>query len=315
MAAGNLDKNYVWFGDKIVGSNSAMISALSPSARYGLSVFEGIRGYLREDSYGINVYRLEDHISRLFRSAARLSLPFNYSSSQVSEAVLQTIQANEIQSDCYIRVDVLSTQSGSWHSLEPGTLTVSVNNSVKDENLESRQLTAAITNWKRIDETQMPPSVKTGANYINSRYGYLDVKSAGYDVPIFVNLEGYVSESSGACIMAVIDGQLTTPPTTAQILESITRDSLLSISQDLGILAIERNIHPEELGCASEIFLCGTAVEVAPVISLGGKKIGDGTSGEITKALFEGYLKEVRKISFVPTNKHSTFAVIGNLFN
>lgn len=315
MAVENLNKNYVWFGDKIVESNSAMISALSPSARYGLSVFEGIRGYLRVDSSGINVYRLEDHISRLFRSAERLSLPFHFNFVEVAEAVIKTIQANQIKTDCYIRVDVLSTQSGSWHSLEPGTLTISVSKSLKDENLESRALTAAITNWKRIDETQMPPSIKAGANYINSRYGYLEVKSAGYDVPIFVNLEGFISESSGACIMAVINGQLTTPPTTAQILESITRDTLLTLADDLGIFANERNIHPDELGSATEIFLCGTAAEISPIISLSGKKIGDGTTGKVTQTLFEGYLKEVRNISDVSTKARSIFVDFANQLN
>jgi branched-chain amino acid aminotransferase len=309
------DKSYVWFDDGIVESDLALISAFSPSARYGLSIFEGVRGYLRQDSSGINVYRLDDHIVRLFRSAERLSLPIQSSPLQIKEAINETILANQIKSDCYIRVDVLSTQSGSWHSLEPGTLTITAANSVKEENLDSRALNAAFTNWKRIDESQMPPSIKAGANYINSRYGYLDVKNAGYDVPIFINLEGFISESSGACIMAVIDGELTTPPITAQILHSITRDSLISLSQQLGILAKERNIHPQELENASEIFLCGTAVEIAPIISLSGKKIGTGNPGEITRLLFKGYLKDVRAISDSSQKENSMFLEIGNDIN
>jgi branched-chain amino acid aminotransferase len=261
---------------------------------------------LSEDKGGINVYRLQDHILRLFRSAERLSLPIPHSPAEVIDAVIETINANQINCDCYVRVDVLSTQNGSWHSLEPGTLTISVSRSIKDEKLESRVQSAAITKWKRIDESQMPPSIKAGANYINSRHGYLDVKSAGYDVPIFLNLEGNVAESSGACIMAVIDGQLITPPISAQILESITRDTLITISRNLEFVAVEKNIHPEELQKASELFLCGTSVEIAPITALDGNPVGNGKPGEITKSMFKSYLNEVRKFPNPISHEYST---------
>ena len=311
MNIANHEKSYVWFGDKIVETSTALISALSPSARYGLSVFEGIRGYLSEDKSEINVYRLQDHIFRLFRSARRLSLPIPHSPAEVIDAVIKTIRANEIDCDCYVRVDVLSAQSGSWHSLEPGTLTITVARFIRDERLESRILSAAITTWKRIDESQMPPSIKAGANYINSRYGYLDVKSAGYDVPIFLNLEGNVSESSGACIMAVIDGQLITPPISAQILESITRDTLMTLSKGLEFVVTERNIHPEELRKASELFLCGTTVEIAPVTTLEGNPVGSGIPGEVTKMMFKSYLNEVRRVPESISNEQSTRLRVG----
>ncbi len=300
------EKNFVWFGDKVVETKMALISAFSPSARYGLSVFEGIRGYLSEDKSGINVYRLQDHILRLFRSAERLSLPISHSPAEVMHAVIQTIKANQINCDCYVRVDILSTQNGSWHSIDPGTLTISVTRSIKDEKLESRVQSASITKWKRIDESQMPPSIKAGANYINSRYGYLEVKSAGFDVPIFLNLEGHVAESSGACIMAVIDGQVITPPISAQILESITRDTLITMSRNLEFVVVEKNIHPEDLRKASEIFLCGTSVEIAPIIALDGKPVGNGKPGEVTKSMLRSYLKEVRELPKSKSHDHST---------
>jgi branched-chain amino acid aminotransferase len=307
MSASNQNKGYVWFGDKLVPTEKALISALSPSARYGLSVFEGIRGYLTEDFIGLNIYRLEDHISRLFESAERLSIPIPSKKAEIVDAVIKTIKANEIKNDCYIRVDVLSAQSGSWHSLEPGLLTIAASNSVKEANLESRTQTAAISTWKRIDESQMPPSVKAGANYINSRYGYLEVKSAGYDVPIFLNLQGFISESSGACIMAVINGCLVTPPTTAQILNSITRDTLLNLAKELRIESTVRDIHPDELNLATEIFLCGTAVEIAPIVEVNGKRVGFGSPGSTSRTLFENYLKEVRSNLQSHSTRRSTF--------
>jgi branched-chain amino acid aminotransferase len=153
----------------------------------------------------------------------------------------------------------------------------------------------------------MPPSVKAGANYLNSRYGYLDVKSAGYDVPIFLNLQGFISESSGACIMAVINGFLVTPPTTAQILNSITRDTLLNLAKDLRIDSMVRDIHPDELNLATEIFLCGTAVEIAPIVEVNGKRVGFGSPGSTSRTLFENYVKEVRSNLQSHSTRRSTF--------
>jgi branched-chain amino acid aminotransferase len=286
--------SYVWLGNGIIDSEKAHISAVSPSARYGLSVFEGLRGYLSANKKSLNIFRLDDHLKRLSRSAEKLSIPLGLTLTEIYNAIKQTIIANEISNDCYIRVDLLSANGGSWHSLEPGVLTVTVDPSITPLNLESRLVSAEISTWRRIHESQMPPSVKAGANYINSRYGYLEVKQAGFDVPIFLNLEGSISESSGACIMAVTNGQLLTPPLTAQILNSITRETLLDLSKHLGIKAITRDIFPEELSHVDELFLCGTAVEIAPIGMLSGNTIGDGTPGEITRLLFENYLKEVR---------------------
>jgi branched-chain amino acid aminotransferase len=214
----------------------------------------------------------------------------------IQNAIAQTIIANKISGDCYIRVDLLNANGGSWHSLEPSLLTVTVDYSAKPENLDSRIVTAAMSTWRRIDESQMPPSVKAGANYINSRYGYLEVKKAGYDVPIFLNLKGNISESSGSCIMAVKNGQLITPPLTAQILDSITRKTLLELSKYLGVETVTRDICPDELVSADEVFLCGTAVEIAPISTITGNKIGDGKPGEITRMLFKNYMEEVRRI-------------------
>jgi branched-chain amino acid aminotransferase len=256
------------------------------------------------DKSVINVYRLDDHISRLFRSAEKLSIPILQSPTEIIQAVIETMKANKIETDCYLRVDILSTQSGSWHSLEPGTLSITVTKSTNDDDLESRIQSAAITSWRRIDESQMPPTVKAGANYINSRYGYLDVKADGHDVPIFLNLEGNVAESSGACLMVVIDGQLITPPISAQILESITRDTLITLSGDSEFIVTERDIHPDELQKASEIFLCGTAVEISPITSLGGNQVGSGSPGKVTKEMFERYLSEVRRPSSSVNNTY-----------
>jgi len=315
MSSNIQDESYVWFGDRIIESNMATISALSPSARYGLSVFEGIRGYLSEDNTFIKIYRLKDHISRLFRSAERLSLPIPFSQAEIIDAVIETLKANQCAGDTYIRVDILSTQIGSWNSIKPGTLSIAVNSSKSDKNLESRALSASITSWIRIDESQMPPSIKAGANYINSRHGYLDVKAAGYDVPIFLNLKGDVAESSGACLMAVVEGELITPPLSAQILESITRESLIRLSKNSDFVVKERNMRPEELEKATELLLCGTSVEIAPITSLSGNPVGGGIPGPAAKSLFEAYIREVRTSTKLNGDENSEMIRIGHFPN
>jgi branched-chain amino acid aminotransferase len=137
----------------------------------------------------------------------------------------------------------------------------------------------------------MPPRVKCGANYINSRYAFLEARRHGYDVPILLNSHGLVSESSGACVAIVRAGKVVTPPTSAGTLESITRDSLLQLADSVGIKIEVRDVDRSELYLADEVFLCGTAAEVTPVVSVDGSVIGDGKPGPVTCQLLGLLLK------------------------
>jgi branched-chain amino acid aminotransferase len=303
----NREFQYVWFGKSLVKSADALIHVASPSARYGLSVFEGIRAYRSIQNDGIVIFRLQDHIDRLFQSAKALSLPLEMSQKEILSAVEDTLIKNEVKEDSYIRLDALSAGLGSWSSEEPATITITVKSVQQRSQEDFNGIKAEISEWRRIDSSQMPPSVKAGANYINSRYAFLDSKKRGYDVPIFLNLKGFVSESSGACVMAVSNGILKTPPLTAQVLDSITRDTILKIANVLNIESLIVDITPEEIIHSDEIFICGTAAEITPVTRINLREVSSGQIGKVTKKLLEGYHQATRSSNSKVFSVQSTF--------
>ena len=142
---------------------------------------------------------------------------------------------------------------------------------------------------ERINDRSLPPRVKAGANYINGRYAHLESIEAGYDLPIFLDSRGKVSEGAGSCIMMIRNGKLITPPVTASILESITRETLLIIALELDLLTEVRTIDRTELYLADELFLCGSAAEVTPIIKLDRFTVGLGKIGELTLSLMHNY--------------------------
>lgn len=147
-----------------------------------------------------------------------------------------------------------------------------------------------MSSWTRIDDNMMPPRVKAGANYINSRYGFLQAQQDGYDLPIFLDRNGKVSESSGSCLFMVREGTLVTPPLSSSVLESITRACIFELAADANLRILERQIDRTELYISDEVFLCGSAVEISPLVSIDQYEIGDATPGPISTLLLEKYL-------------------------
>lgn len=147
-----------------------------------------------------------------------------------------------------------------------------------------------MSSWQRINDNVLPPRAKAGANYINGRYAFLQARSDGYDLPIFLGNDGKVSESSGACIFMITGKKLITPPVTASILESITRGIIMEIAIDLNFEVEERVIDRTELYLAEEIFLCGTAAEITPITKIDRFLLNDGKNGTITLKLLEEYI-------------------------
>jgi branched-chain amino acid aminotransferase len=286
-------ESFVWFGDKIIPASDALIKANSSAARFGLSVFEGIRGYFNYETKQLLLFRIDDHLDRLSRSAEAISLPIALSKSDIRNAILKTILANNCETDVYLRIDALGVDGESWHSTEPAKIHLVLRHFKPWNSIEEKAANACISKWIRIDSRQMPPTVKAGANYINSRYAYLDAKKLGFEFPILLNLQGNVSESSGAAIMCINDGILITPPLSAQVLDSITRDSLLKIASHLGVEHKVSDITKEQLVNSEEVFLCGTSAEITPILDIDHKPIGNGTVGPITKLLYNEYLNVV----------------------
>lgn len=284
----------IWFDGSIVDRESCHIPVMSISSQFGLSVFEGLRVYRSEKRKKQFLFRLKDHLLRLRRSMERLGLPFTVSDVEIEIGIKQVLLANNIFGDASVRLIIVQDEDGSWSKIQPeGRLVIAP--LAKKPTIISAQkpVNLSVSSWRRISDAAMPSSIKVGSNYTNSRLGLLDVKSRSADLPLFLNSKGFVSESSGANVMCVIDNKLVTPTLDDEILDGITRNTLLVVAKEMGIIAGERHIEIDELKAADEVFLCGTSAEIMPV-----KRIDEATfsysSNGITATLFSEYLKLVR---------------------
>ncbi|MDA8958847.1 branched-chain amino acid transaminase [Akkermansiaceae bacterium] len=288
-------ENLVWFAGNIIPQSEAKINILSPTSQFGANVFEGIRGYWSQKDSQIYIFRLKDHTMRLLDSIKMMRFENIYSSEYLIENLICTITANNFSDDIAIRQTVFLDGDGSWSATSPINMFIAP--IVKGRMITKDQsgLHCCVSSWERINDNSLSPKIKMGANYMNSRAGQLEAKRNGYDSPIFLNAAGKVSEGPGACIFMVRDNILITPPTTASILESITRKTIIEIAENELNQKVEvRDIDRTELYIADELFFCGTAVEVAPIISVDHIKIGNGRIGHHTKLIRDEYFGIVR---------------------
>ena len=296
-----MTNNFVWLDGKIIEKSQAKISALSPSANFGLNVFEGIRCYKAFNNKEINIFRLEDHVARLQMSSKIMCIENNVNESIILDAIVSLINANNISQDSYVRIVLLVDDEGSWHQSGPSKMLVTSIPRPRHDIDNLPHYTANVSSWTRIEDNMMPPRVKAGANYINSRYGFLQAKKDGYDLPIFLDRNGKVTESSGSCLFIIRDGTLFTPPLSSSVLESITRSCIFNLAEDLNLPLIERNIDRTELYISDEVFLCGSAVEISPIVSIDQYSIADGLPGSLSCLLLQKYLETVSN----PDQKYS----------
>ena len=284
----------LWLADRLVPEKDARIHILSPTCQYGINVFEGIRCYLNGTNNKLLAFRFEDHINRLFRSAKILRLRPKYVASEIQSATIDTIAANAYMNDISVRITLYINELSNWSykgDCEIMIAPIPMGRAYSSE----RGITACVSSWERISDRSVSPRIKAGANYINSRMAQLEALENGYDSALFLNKDGTLSEAPGACIFIVRENALITPPTTASILESITRDTIIKIAKnDFALTVIEREIDRTELYISDEIFLCGTAAEITPIISVDKIIIGDGKPGKITNCIKERYFDIAR---------------------
>lgn len=288
-----MKKNLIWFRGKILPENDAKVNVLSPTSQFGLNVFEGIRCYWDKDKKTLYAVSLDEHIDRLMESCKLLGIESPYLKDEIIDFFKQTIIANDYENDVAVRVTIFGDGIGSWHSTENFDMFIAP---IERQRTDIDRLigkSACISSWQRINDNIMPPRAKVGANYINGRYGYLQAKKDGYDLPIFLGTDGKVTESSGACIVIIKNNKLITPDVTSSILESITRNTIIEFAKIKGIEVEERKVDRTELYLADEIFLAGTAAEITPVTSVDKFDINDRKIGKITYQLYKEYLNFV----------------------
>lgn len=252
------------------------------------AVFEGIRGYWNPDTQQLHVFRLAEHLQRLAMSTKLVRLPLAYDRAALTGAITDLLTANESREDTYIRpLAYTGKTSGKRFSQIGSDAELLINTHPMPSHLGTGMTyTAKVSSWTRISDNVMPPRVKNLSNYRNGQLAGYEATLDGYDTAFLLNTRGQVAEAPGACVMMVRDGKLFTPDSGASILESITRDALMTMTREvLGMEVIERGIDRTELYMADEVFTCGTAAEITPVVDIDKYAIGSGEIGPVTAEL------------------------------
>lgn len=285
----------IWFKGEILNVNDAMINVLAPTSQFGLNVFEGIPCYWNDEEKQLYAFRLDEHYDRLIRSAKLIQIDNPYSKDELKKALVDVVKANEYDENLSVRQTLFVDGFGSWGSADPVDMFVApIPRGRTSAEYNKKGLNVCVTSWRRISDETLSPRIKCGANYINSRVGQREALRNGYDTCLFLNEAGKVSEGPGSCFFMVRNGELITPQLTDSVLESITRDTVIKIAESKGYKVVERTIDRTELYTCDEAFLCGSAMEMTPVLSVDKYVIGDGETGKITKELHMAYLDVVR---------------------
>jgi branched-chain amino acid aminotransferase len=283
----------IWMDGELVPWDEARVHVLTHSLHYGSGVFEGIRTYAAAD--GPAVFRLTDHIQRLFDSAKLIMMEIPYTRDALVDACKLTVRESGLDS-CYVRP--IAFLGYGEIGLNPLPCEVNVSIAVwpwgaylGEESL-AKGVRMKISSWKRMDPNVNPIAAKGTGIYINSSLAKVEAVHAGYDEAILLNTHGYVAECTGENLFVVKDGVLKTPPLSSGALEGITRDSIMTIGRDLGYPVVEEQMLRHDLYLADEAFLTGTAAEIVPIRSVDDRVIGD--PGEVTRKLQETYNAAVR---------------------
>ncbi len=289
-----LRSKYVWMDGELVPWENAKVHIMVHALHYGSAVFEGIRCYKTEN--GPAIFRLKEHIDRLFFSAGVYKMEIPYTKEEIMRACIEVVRANEFE-DCYIRPLVYK----GFGSMDVYPKDAPVNVAIMawrwgaylGKALEegARVITSS---WVKPAPNMLPMMAKVSGHYTNSYLAKMEAVERGANEAILLDHRGFVSEGSGENIFVVKDGKIYTPPVHASILVGVTRDTVMTLARDMGYEVIEKDITKTELYGADEVFFTGTAAEVTPVVEIDGRKIGDGKPGLVTRALQRKFFDVVR---------------------
>lgn len=286
---------YIWFDGKMLPWDEAQVHVLTHALHYGSGVFEGIRAYACTGG-GSAVFRLEDHCKRLYNSAKIMRMNLPYTPEQLADACLETLTANGL-SEGYIRP--LSFVGYGEMGVFPGNNPIQTIIAVWPwgaylgaEALE-KGIRVKTSTFARAHVNTNMSKAKAAGNYVNSILAKIEAKDDGYDEAVMLDTNGYVSEATGENIFIVRDGIIKTTPWTS-ILGGITRQSIMTLAQDLGYTVLEQQFTRDEFYIADEAFFTGTAAELTPIRELDHRTIGQGQAGPVTKHLQREFFKLVK---------------------
>ncbi|PKL67053.1 MAG: branched chain amino acid aminotransferase [Methanobacteriales archaeon HGW-Methanobacteriales-1] len=282
----------IWFNGELVDWGDAKMHVLSHVVHYGSSVFEGIRCYRNKN--GSAVFRLEEHVERLFDSGRIYRMEIPFSQEEICKAILETIKTNQLE-ECYIRPVVFRGYGELGVNPLKNPLEVVIaawewGSYLGQEALELG-VDVGVSTWRRMAPDTLPNMAKAGANYMNSQLVKMEALENGYDEGIMLDYQGMVSEGSGENIFIIKDDIIYTPSMSSSLLKGITRDSIIKLAKSMDLDVREEQIPREMLYMADEIFFTGTAAEVTPIRSVDKITIGNGKRGPITEKLQKGFFK------------------------
>lgn len=283
----------IWMNGVLVDWEDARIHVLTHTLHYGTGVFEGIRAY--ETPEGPAVFRLTDHIVRLFNSARIMGFEIPFTVDEIIEATRQTVASTGLNS-CYVRPIAYLGYGEMGLNTLPCSVDVAIAcwpwGAYLGEDALTKGVRMKISSWTRHDHNTMPPAAKTTGNYVNSSLAKVEALKAGYDEAIMLAPTGLVAECTGENIFVCRNDVLYTPPISAGALEGLTQDSVMTIARDIGIEIRVDNLTRSDLYIAEEIFVCGTAAEISSVNSVDDRSIP--CPGPKTTAIAEVYARAVR---------------------
>jgi branched-chain amino acid aminotransferase len=301
----NHPAQFIWLNGEYVAWPDAKIHVSADTVLRGANVFEGLRAYHNAEQNQMFIFRLEEHLDRLWDSMKVMRMTLPYSKEDLAAACTGIVARNGFREDLQLRLTAYFGE-GPLFAFEPDKIFTGAfllalpKRSMLDD---PHGIACCVSSWRRIGDNVMPPRVKAGANYQQSRLVSTQARVDGYDNAIILNDQDKVSEGPGACLMIVRDGRPITPSVTAGILESITRDTLRELfAAELKLELVEREIDRTELYVADEVFYCGSAYEILPITSVDRYPVGNGTVGPVCRQIRQLYRDVVRGAA--PKYKH-----------
>ena len=283
-----------YFGGRQVPLAEARVSVLSHAFLYGTAVFEGIRGYRCAAGDAVSLFRLREHYERLERSCRIIGITLKIDSDALCRLTADLVRTNGFQEDLYVRtIAYKSAERIGLHLSDESEIVIATLPFGKHID-DSVPLALGVSSWRRAEDNAIPGRAKVNGAYVNLALAASEVRNAGFDEAVLLSEDGHVSEAAGMNLFLVRDGRLITPSVCGNLLEGITRDTVRTLARDEGMVVEERQVDRTELYVADEIFLVGTAAQVAAAGSVDRRTVGNGKAGPVTTRLRELYGRVVR---------------------
>lgn len=282
----DFNEYYAFYQGKFVKEKEINIGIRCKAFNYGLGCFEGIRAYWDEEQQQLYVFRMKEHYERLLQSCKALNINIDYTVEELCDYTVELLRKNNFRTTTYIRPIAYKGGETLFPTLADDDNRILMYCLPMGNFAGKEAFRVCVSSWRRISDTMLPPRTKATAAYLNSGLASLEALQNGYDEAILLTENGYVCEGPGENVFIVKNGKLITPPPSDNILEGITRDTVMQLArEELGMEVVERSIGRTELYNAQEVFFSGTAMEVMPVIEVDNRKVGTGEPGEVCKKI------------------------------